>query len=84
MGTFWGISSVSHCHEDEICCALAALAILSSLTALAQDPDHSWSRTYPVTASPRLPSKPRMPAFNFTLAETAMKSGSTSKWWAGR
>jgi hypothetical protein len=34
--------------------ALAGLAILSSLTALAQDPDHSWSRTYPVTGKPTL------------------------------
>jgi Putative adhesin len=34
--------------------ALAALAVLSSLTALAQDPDHSWSRTYPVTGKPTL------------------------------
>ena len=34
--------------------ALAGLAILSSLTALAQDPDHSWSRTYLVTGKPTL------------------------------
>ena len=34
--------------------ALAGLAILSSLTALAQDPDHSWSRTYPVAGKPTL------------------------------
>jgi hypothetical protein len=34
--------------------ALAALAILTPLTGLAQDPDHSWSRTYPVTARPTL------------------------------
>ncbi len=34
--------------------ALAGLAILSSLTALAQDPDHSWSKTYPVTGKPTL------------------------------
>ena len=34
--------------------ALAGLAIFSSLTALAQDPDHSWSRTYPVTGKPTL------------------------------
>jgi hypothetical protein len=33
---------------------LAALAISSSLTALAQDPDHSWSKTYPVTGKPTL------------------------------
>jgi hypothetical protein len=34
--------------------ALAALAVLPSLTALAQDADHSWSRTYPVTGKPTL------------------------------
>jgi hypothetical protein len=34
--------------------ALGGLAILCSLTALAQDPDHSWSRTYPVTGKPTL------------------------------
>jgi Putative adhesin len=34
--------------------ALAALAVLSSLTGFAQDPDHSWSRTYPVSGKPTL------------------------------
>jgi Putative adhesin len=34
--------------------ALGGLAILSSLTALAQDPDRSWSRSYPVTGKPTL------------------------------
>jgi hypothetical protein len=34
--------------------ALVGLAILSSLTALAQDPDHVWSRVYPVTGMPTL------------------------------
>ena len=33
---------------------LAALAVLYPLTGLAQDPDHSWSRTYPVTGKPTL------------------------------
>jgi hypothetical protein len=33
---------------------LAGLAILSSLTTVAQDPDHSWSKTYPVTGKPTL------------------------------
>jgi hypothetical protein len=33
---------------------LAALAVFSSLTGLAQDSDHSWSRTYPVTGKPTL------------------------------
>ncbi|MGA8528683.1 MAG: DUF4097 family beta strand repeat-containing protein [Acidobacteriaceae bacterium] len=34
--------------------AVAALAMLTSLTALGQDPDHSWSKTYPVTGKPTL------------------------------
>jgi hypothetical protein len=34
--------------------ALAVLAVLSSLTGLAQDADHSWSRTYPVSGKPTL------------------------------
>jgi Toastrack DUF4097 len=34
--------------------ALTALAVLSPLTGLAQDPDHSWFRTYPVTGKPTL------------------------------
>jgi Putative adhesin len=34
--------------------ALSALAILSSLSALAQDPDHSWSKIYPVDGKPTL------------------------------
>jgi hypothetical protein len=33
---------------------LAALAAFSCLTGLAQDPDHSWSKTYPVTGKPTL------------------------------
>jgi hypothetical protein len=33
---------------------LAALAVFSSLTVLAQDPDHSWSKTYPVDGKPTL------------------------------
>jgi hypothetical protein len=34
--------------------SLAALAVFSSLTGLAQDPDHSWSKSYPVTGKPTL------------------------------
>jgi hypothetical protein len=33
---------------------LVGLAILSSMTALAQDPDHFWSKAYPVTGKPTL------------------------------
>ena len=33
---------------------LAALAVFSSLTGLAQDPDHSWSKTYPIERKPTL------------------------------
>ena len=34
--------------------AIAALALLASLPAIAQDSDHSWSKTYPVTGKPAL------------------------------
>jgi hypothetical protein len=34
--------------------ALVAMAVFSSLTAVAQDPDHSWAKTYPVTDKPTL------------------------------
>jgi len=34
--------------------ALAGLALLASLPALAQDADHSWSKTYTVTGKPTL------------------------------
>jgi hypothetical protein len=34
--------------------ALAALTVLSPLTGLALDPDHSWSRSYPVEGKPTL------------------------------
>ncbi len=34
--------------------SLAALTILSSLTTLAQDPDHSWSKTYPIDGKPTI------------------------------
>jgi hypothetical protein len=34
--------------------ALTALAVLSPLTGIAQDPDHSWFRAYPVTGKPTL------------------------------
>jgi Putative adhesin len=33
---------------------LSGLALLSSLTVLAQDSDHSWSKTYPVEGNPTL------------------------------
>jgi hypothetical protein len=34
--------------------AIAGLALLTSLTALAQDADHSWSKTYSVAGKPTL------------------------------
>ncbi|MGB9029773.1 MAG: DUF4097 family beta strand repeat-containing protein [Acidobacteriaceae bacterium] len=34
--------------------AAAALALLSACTILAQDADHSWSKSYPVTGKPTL------------------------------
>ena len=48
------ISSVHTDMKTKYVPALAALAVLSSLTGLAQDPDHSWSRTYPVSGKPTL------------------------------
>jgi Putative adhesin len=48
------ISSVSTAMKTKYALPLAALAVLSSLTVLAQDPDHSWSRTYSVTGKPTL------------------------------
>jgi hypothetical protein len=40
--------------KTKIALAVAGLALLTSLTALAQDSDHSWSKTYPVTGKPSL------------------------------
>jgi len=34
--------------------AVVGLAVLTSFTALAQDSDHSWSKTYPLTGKPTL------------------------------
>jgi hypothetical protein len=48
------IGSVSHFMKTKYALALAALTVFSSLTGLAQDPDHSWSRTYPVNRQPTL------------------------------
>jgi hypothetical protein len=48
------INSVHTAMKTNYVLALAALAVLSPLTGLAQDPDHSWSRTYPVTGKPTL------------------------------
>jgi len=48
------ISSVSIAMKTKYALPLAALAVFSSLTGFAQDPDHSWSRTYPVTGKPTL------------------------------
>jgi Putative adhesin len=48
------ISSVFPAMKPKYALQLAALAVFSSLTGLAQDPDHSWSRTYPVTGKPTL------------------------------
>ena len=48
------IRSVSPAMKTKYALPLAALAVFFSLTGLAQDPDHSWSRTYPVTGKPSL------------------------------
>jgi hypothetical protein len=52
--------------------ALVGLAILSSLTALAQDPDRSWSRTYPVIGKPTL-------TLETSDAERVLLTGSSMK-----
>ena len=48
------ISSVSIAMKTKYALPLAALAVFSSLAGLAQDSDHSWSKTYPVTGKPTL------------------------------
>jgi hypothetical protein len=40
--------------KTKLTVAMAALALLTSLPALAQDSEHSWSKTYPVTGKPTL------------------------------
>jgi hypothetical protein len=40
--------------KTKLTVAVAAMAMLPSLAALAQDADHSWSKTYPVTGQPTL------------------------------
>jgi hypothetical protein len=40
--------------KAKIVLAVAGLALLTSLTARAQDSDHSWSKSYPVTGQPTL------------------------------
>jgi hypothetical protein len=39
--------------------AATALALFAACTALAQDADHSWSKTYPLTGKPTLNRLPR-------------------------
>lgn len=40
--------------KTQLTVAIAGLAMLTSLPALAQDADHSWSKSYPVTGKPTL------------------------------
>ena len=40
--------------KTKLALTLASLALLPALTTLAQDSDHSWSKTYPVTGKPTL------------------------------
>jgi hypothetical protein len=40
--------------KTKLTLAIAGLAMLISLPVLAQDSDHSWSKTYPVTGKPTL------------------------------
>src|SRR6202162_1312914 len=54
QGTFCGPAPYLTAMKTKYALPLAALAVFSSLTGLAQDPDHSWSRTYPVIGKPTL------------------------------
>src|ERR1700733_6902608 len=54
QGTFSGSAPYPTAMKTKYALPLAALAVFSSLTGLAQDSDHSWSRTYPVTGKPTL------------------------------
>src|ERR1700691_4505959 len=54
QGTFPPSAPYSTAMKTKYAVLLAGLTILPSLTALAQDPDHSWSKTYPVTGQPTL------------------------------
>jgi len=47
-------NSVSLAMKTKCAVTLAGLALLSSLTVLAQDVDHSWSKSYPVEGKPTL------------------------------
>ena len=40
--------------KTNIALVVAGLAAFAALPALAQDADHSWSKTYPVTGKPTL------------------------------
>jgi hypothetical protein len=48
------IGSVHTAMKTKYVPALAVLAVFSSLTGLAQDSDHSWSKSYPVSGKPTL------------------------------
>ena len=48
------IGSVQTAMKTKYVPALAVLAVFSSLTGLAQDADHSWSKSYPVDGKPTL------------------------------
>jgi len=54
QGTFCGPAPYLTAMKTKYALPLAALAVFSSLTGLAQDPNNSWSRTYPVTGKPTL------------------------------
>jgi Putative adhesin len=54
QGTFCGSASYHTAMKTKYALPLAALAVFSWLPSLAQDPDHSWSRTYPVSGTPTL------------------------------
>ncbi|MGA7351373.1 MAG: DUF4097 family beta strand repeat-containing protein [Acidobacteriaceae bacterium] len=53
-GTFAGSPPYPLPMKRKTALAAAALALLSACTVLAQDADHSWSKSYPVTGKPTL------------------------------
>jgi hypothetical protein len=53
-GTFRRAPPYSIAMKTNISLALAAMLLAAALPAAAQDADHSWSKTYPVTGKPTL------------------------------
>jgi hypothetical protein len=54
VGTFSPSPPYPPSMKTKTALAATALALLASTMAVAQDSDHSWSKTYPVTGKPTL------------------------------